>query len=1288
MLIIIFVIISCLCVNVCDADTQSNIASIKFKTDGFSSFRPELKYFSVISYEKQSVIIQFEAPVGACPMGKNYLSTVVALPPRDSFQIDVLNCFLENPNNNFKKEIDVLMNLNNFYLSKTGFVNGVYIGILNVIQKFVESQEEEEIWHIINAKIKISWQGNIQKNDISTIPDIAALISDLVVNPKMLAFCYDKAAFQSAMENLASPYIDTLGDIEELFYLNVKEEGIYEIPNNILEQQNIRDMRLLRNGKPCFIFEDEHSGNKLFWHDGDVPANLPYETYMLVRGATPIENINIKNKTDMKMLESLFLSKLQLAPDNKYLITPQGQIEWYSRKIGIGKNEAGWLTFYLTGLDAQGDVLLRFDIYPKSAKAGEVIIPLNDKMYMYKFYPIAKDKLEIRLPIIREDGKHNFFEGRNDISIYLGEDGATDAYLGNISIRYPRQIVFSDKQEKFICEKDYPPELNIQIPEKHNLYHITERQIKCYSAFSNEGVEFNKGDRIVTLPKNQFYKVQSVQKVEKPFLPDLKDTKYIIIAPQYFEKLATSLLEMHKGFNPVFLSSESIYANYSFGKQRASAIKEFCKYAAYIGSPEYIQLIGNSSWDTAGNLPNGVRNLLPTYMTSGDIPPPASDLWFTKLTAKDDFPDLMISRISASSNCELKNYINKLAKYPTMLDKSEQPIVSIITDIGYEQTSDDIYLNDFHDNVLLRKVEARNFQTVTNARLSEYDIKRKKSPLCTAEIIENFNSDLLLYIGHGGPNVWSKSHLLFGGRRPDSSINSLSNFNKFPFVVNLSCLTGAFHHSIEPFDLSISEDIIFSDVGGIGVWATTASAGIDYERELWRGFVRAWTKNKRSILGQLVLEAALASFAGGEPMGLSDDFVLLGDVALKLPTINYKKKEAKQPSIPELPKISGETKIKIQNASAFADIFDFSTSVFMRAIIENIGTATATDVNVSLIHIKSENPDILETVYSNKIDRLDPKDHDIVALRWEPWEETGTQTFKVLANSINSTEEYRFNIYISKPIDLELSDFVISKYRCDGLQYYANCKVNIKNIGESIANNVRLTVYNNQAIILSELIQTHLPMSATLEHIIDVPLMYDFNSIHCKLNEYKELLESNYDNNISRAQLLTLGCPILDELDISNNCTWFICDSKGVICDWKSNSLLSMHKKPSFDDYDDLKCTGSFCLPIVKLPASSGIVKVYVDSGLSPQMDIDVNGIFYKHHLNEKDYEDKHPDKKDDYSRVYWFQYEESNYVKFCFNLSYYLGYKEPLISKIAISYSDSSREIELLKIGGGDFEN
>jgi len=166
---------------------------------------------------------------------------------------------------------------------------------------------------------------------------------------------------------------------------------------------------------------------------------------------------------------------------------------------------------------------------------------------------------------------------------------------------------------------------------------------------------------------------------------------------------------------------------------------------------------------------------------------------------------------------------------------------------------------------------------------SDYDVRKvnlSTTPPTPAArmIIDAINRGCVLvdYVGHGAWYVWAKEEIFM-----TEDIPLLLNTNALPFVINMTCLAGYFHHPTR--DDILGENLIRAEgKGAIATLTPAGASGTSWQNLLNELLFESFFTYGYQRLGTAIMGARISLIANGGWAGDSGIYNLLGDAALKL----------------------------------------------------------------------------------------------------------------------------------------------------------------------------------------------------------------------------------------------------------------------------------------------------------------------------------------------------------------------------------------------------------------------
>ncbi|HQU71990.1 MAG TPA: type IX secretion system sortase PorU, partial [Calditrichia bacterium] len=331
--------------------------------------------------------------------------------------------------------------------------------------------------------------------------------------------------------------------------------------------------------------------------------------------------------------------------------------------------------------------------------------------------------------------------------------------------------------------------------------------------------------------------------------------KMLLIAADEFYEAAEVFEDFHETHPFEAMQVErirvgDIFKEFSSGVPDPGAIRNFVKYAAEnwgggdpAGTPHYVFLIGDGSYDYRNILLTDYKNQIPVFEVTGedDIISRATDNFFVAISdnvvsTSSLQPMLAIGRLQANSIADIDNYIAKLRNYtPSYLhsdaDNGWQNTLTFVADDECVNSNcgEWMHLNMTEDllDLVPDKFDSKKIF------LTEYPTQAgglgRLKPGATADLLDQLNQGTLLinYFGHGDPNTWAHEQVLTKAR----DLPLIANGNRLPLWVAATCTWGKYDNPELP---SMSEEMVWSPSGGISVIAASRAV-YAYQNEAFVG---------------------------------------------------------------------------------------------------------------------------------------------------------------------------------------------------------------------------------------------------------------------------------------------------------------------------------------------------------------------------------------------------------------------------------------------------------------------
>jgi hypothetical protein len=312
-----------------------------------------------------------------------------------------------------------------------------------------------------------------------------------------------------------------------------------------------------------------------------------------------------------------------------------------------------------------------------------------------------------------------------------------------------------------------------------------------------------------------------------------QDIDYLIITPKSLNAQAEKLAAFHRSYsnlNVKVVNLETIYPEFSSGKQDIGAIRNFVKYVYSNASTEakkvkYLNIFGDASYDFKDRVANNT-NIVPIYQALDSYGEGeqsfASDDFFAMMDDDEgrlDYGnsptngqmsiaydlggiDIAVGRMIVSSTQQADEMVNKIIEYHDL--KSYGSWRNNYVAIADDPSNDTMRLADnqlqFYQNRLADRISTEKpFMNVIKILLDSYvqqtSAGGRRYPKAREDIFSAFEKGALVfnYLGHGGEDglseerVWEKS-----------DGQNLSNRYKYPLFITITCDFSRFDNPYRP----------------------------------------------------------------------------------------------------------------------------------------------------------------------------------------------------------------------------------------------------------------------------------------------------------------------------------------------------------------------------------------------------------------------------------------------------------------------------------------------------------
>ncbi|TDW49679.1 peptidase C25-like protein [Flavobacterium sp. 270] len=407
-----------------------------------------------------------------------------------------------------------------------------------------------------------------------------------------------------------------------------------------------------------------------------------------------------------------------------------------------------------------------------------------------------------------------------------------------------------------------------------------------------------------------------------------QDVDYIIVAPKNLVSQAEKLAAFHRSYsnlNVKVISLESIYQEFSSGKQDIAAIRNCVKYVYDNASSsekriKYLNLFGDASFDYKDRISNNT-NIVPIYhsLNSNTVGESsfASDDFYGLMDADEGNVisffggiDIAVGRMLVSDNAQAGEMVNKVLEYHDAKSYGNWRNNFVLISDDSDQSSDASLQS--RQNALADVIgTAKPFFNIDKIILDSYTQEASaggsRYPKARTDFFNAFEKGALVfnYLGHGGEDGLSSERIW-----EKSDGQNLNNQYKYPLFITITCEFSRFDDPTRP---TAGEYTFWNPKGGAISMLTTIRAIGQFNAE---NFNDNLSKNLLSYNSNTytTIAEALRISKNENPSSSSNVIFYIGDPALMLaipkPRINLTKVNDIVISQP-IPDLKSLAKIKI-----------------------------------------------------------------------------------------------------------------------------------------------------------------------------------------------------------------------------------------------------------------------------------------------------------------------------------------------------------------------------------------
>ena len=317
---------------------------------------------------------------------------------------------------------------------------------------------------------------------------------------------------------------------------------------------------------------------------------------------------------------------------------------------------------------------------------------------------------------------------------------------------------------------------------------------------------------------------------------------YVIITPAFLKTQADKLADFHRNNpnneNVKVITLESIYQEFSSGKQDIAAIRNCIKYI--YDNPldsakkiKYVNLFGDASYDYKNRIINNT-NIVPIYHalnsnTLGESSYASDDFYGLMDSSEGNIGssfggiDIAIGRMLVNDVMQADEMVNKVIEYHDIKSYgSWRNNFVVIADDSDKDSDSDLQFrqNDLADVVTDQKPFINVTKILLDSYVQEASAGGSRYPKARTDLFNAFEKGALVvnYLGHGGEDglsaerIWEKS-----------DGQNLRNQYKYPLFVTITCDFSRFDNPSRP---TAGEYVYWNPKGGaISMITTTREIG-------------------------------------------------------------------------------------------------------------------------------------------------------------------------------------------------------------------------------------------------------------------------------------------------------------------------------------------------------------------------------------------------------------------------------------------------------------------------------
>jgi hypothetical protein len=314
-----------------------------------------------------------------------------------------------------------------------------------------------------------------------------------------------------------------------------------------------------------------------------------------------------------------------------------------------------------------------------------------------------------------------------------------------------------------------------------------------------------------------------------------------------------------QGLNVAVVDVEDVYDEFSYGAHTPYAVRDFLAWTTthWQTTPQYVLLVGDSSWDPRNYLDQGNNDFVPTKLIDTSLMETMSDDWVADFN-NDGLAEMAVGRLPGRTSAEVGLMLSKINAYEVAQQAGGPPRGALlVSDRGFEGQN---------SQTKAQLSPSVPVQTIDRAQVND-------DALMSSQVVDAINAGPMVvnYYGHGSVDVWTGAGVL-----NDTNAATLTNSSRLSVFVMMTCLNG---YAGDAYIDSLGEALLKAQNGGAAaVWASSGFTNPQPQFALSTAFYQQAFGGTSPRIGDAIRNAKTS-------IGDNDvrrTWILLGDPTMRL----------------------------------------------------------------------------------------------------------------------------------------------------------------------------------------------------------------------------------------------------------------------------------------------------------------------------------------------------------------------------------------------------------------------